>query len=85
MDVEILSQEKDTLKLEISNLTIAEILKTYLNKYPEVSFAAWKREHPTKNPVLSIKAKNPKKIVKDAISDIKKELEKIEKDFSRLK
>ena len=69
----------------MENLTLAEILRVYLNKDSDVKFAAWKREHPTKKPILSVKAKNPKKAIKDAAALIIKDLDKIEKDFSKLK
>lgn len=83
--MEILKQEKDSIEVQLNNLTLAEILRVYLNKDSDVKFAAWKREHPTKNPILAVKAKNPKKAIKDAVSAITKDLDKIEKDFSKLK
>lgn len=85
MDIKILKEEKDTIEVEINNLTIAEIIRVYLNKDSSVSFAAWKREHPTKNPVLKVQAKNPKKAIKDAASAVVKDLEKVEKDFKSMK
>ena len=85
MDVKILKAEKDSLEVEIDSLTMVEILRVYLNKDSNVVFAAWKRDHPTKNPLISIKGKNPKKSLKDAISAIEKDLGKIEKDFPKLK
>ncbi len=85
MNIKILEQEKDSIKVEIDSLTIAEILRVYLNKNSSVSFAAWRRNHPTENPILSVKAKNPKKVIKDAVSTITKDLDKVSKDFSGLK
>lgn len=85
MDIKVLNQEKESIEVQLDNLTLAEILRVYLNKDSDVKFAAWKREHPTKNPILSVKAKNPKKVIKDAVSAITKDLDKIEKDFSKLK
>ena len=83
--MEILKQEKEAIEVQLDNLTLAEILRVYLNKDSDVKFAAWKREHPTKKPILSVKGKNPKKAIKDAVSAIVKDLDKIEKDFSKLK
>ena len=60
MDVKIITDEKSTLDIEIDNLTIAELLRVYLNKESGVKLAAWKREHPLKNPVLHIEADNAK-------------------------
>ena len=85
MDLKILKEDKEEIELELSNVTLAEVLRVYLNEDSSVSFVAWKREHPTKDPVLKVKAKNPKKAIKDAVSTVIKELDKIEKDFSGLK
>lgn len=86
MEIKILNSSKDELEVEIDSLTITELLKVYLNQDSAVSFAAWKREHPTKNPILKVqtKGKTAKKAVSDAIAKIDKELDKIEKDFSKL-
>lgn len=86
MEITILKNEKEEIKLEIENITLAEILKVYLNKDSSVNFAAWRREHPTKNPVLKVKTKGKtaKKAVNDAISAINKELDKVEADFKKL-
>lgn len=87
MEIKILKSSKDETEIEIERLTIAEILRVYLNKDPAVVFAAWKREHPTKNPVLKVqtKGKTAKKAVDDAISSIVKELDKFEKEFKVMK
>ena len=85
MDLKILKEDKEGIEVELDNVTLVEVLRVYLNENSDVSFVAWKREHPTKNPVLKIKAKNPKKALKDAVSVIIKELDKVEKDFASLK
>ena len=87
MEIKVLSSSKDEMDVELGNLTIAEILRVYLNKDDSVSFAAWRREHPTKNPVLTVKTKGKtaKKAINDAVSAIEKDLEKIEKDFDKMK
>jgi len=87
MEIKVLSSSSDEMELEINNLTLVEILRVYLNKDSSVTFAAWKREHSTKSPVLSFKTKGktPKKALNDAIDDITKELESIESEFSKLK
>ena len=80
MEIEIVQQEKSNLELKINNQTVAEILRVYLNK-EGVEFAAWRKEHPTKPIVFKIQSsdKATKKIVSDAISAIKKDLDGIEK------
>jgi DNA-directed RNA polymerase subunit L len=87
MEINILKNTKDELEVELESLTIAEILRVYLNKDSDVTFAAWKREHPTKKPILLIKTKGKtaKKAIDDAVSAITKNLEVIESDFKKLK
>ena len=76
MKIEILKQEKSEVELKIDNITIAEILRVYLNKRG-IEFAAWRREHPSKPVVMLIKGSNVKKEVADSINEIKKDLSKI--------
>ena len=85
MDIKILKSEKNELEVEISNLTIAEILRVYLHKDDSVVFAAWRRDHPSKPAVLRVetKGKTPKKALEDAISLITKEAEKIVSDVKK--
>lgn len=87
MEINVLKSSKDELELELENLTIAEILRVYLNKDSSVEFAAWKREHPTEKPVLAVKTKGktPKKAVADAVNSITKDLDKVEADFKKMK
>jgi DNA-directed RNA polymerase subunit L len=85
MELKILKDEKEELELELENITLAEILRVYLNKDADVSFVAWKREHPTRKPILSVKGKNPKKAVKEGVAMIVKDLDRVEKEFEKLK
>lgn len=87
MNIKILKDEKNEIEAEIGNLTMAEILRVYLNKDSAVTFAAWRREHPTKKPILKVqtKGKTAKKAIEETISMIIKDLDKFEKDFEKLK
>jgi DNA-directed RNA polymerase subunit L len=87
MEMNILKDSKEELEVEIGSLTMVEILRVYLNKDSAVTFAAWKREHPTKKPILAVrtKGKTPKKALNDAIAAITKDLDNIESDFKKLK
>ena len=87
MEMKVLRNEKDEIEVELGSITIAEILRVYLNKDSGVTFAAWKREHPTKSPILLVKTKGKtaKKAVGDAVTSITKDLDKIEGDFKQLK
>jgi len=78
MDIKIIDQSKDSIEIQVDNVTIAELLRVYLNKQG-VEFAAWRRDHISKPALLRIKSSNKtvKKEITDAISSIKKEIEKI--------
>ena len=86
MEINVLKKDKNEIEVELGNLTIAEILRVYLNKDSSVTFAAWKREHPTKKPVLKVttKSKTAKKAIDDAVTAITKDLDKFESDFKKL-
>ena len=84
MEIKILSEDKKEMNVEIDNLTIVELLRVYLNN-EGASLAAWKREHPSKNPVLHIEADNPKKLLQKAIAAIQKDLEAASAEFKKLK
>lgn len=85
MEIKVLEDKKDEMTVEIGNLTIAEILRVYLNKDENVSFAAWRREHITKSPILKIKTrgKTAKKALRDAISHVEKDADKILADVKK--
>jgi DNA-directed RNA polymerase subunit L len=87
MEMNILRSSKDEIEIQVENLTIAELLRVYFNKDPSVTFAAWKREHPSEKTILNVKVKGKtiKKVFNDAIAAITKDLDKIEKDFSAMK
>jgi len=85
MDVKIIKEEKDNLVLEISNQTVAEILRVYLNEDDSVQLAVWKREHPEKPVILEVKTKGKtaKKALEDAASQIEKDTEKYADEFKK--
>ncbi|HUW44046.1 MAG TPA: RpoL/Rpb11 RNA polymerase subunit family protein [Bacillota bacterium] len=87
MEIDVLKSSKDEIEMHIGNLTTTELLRVYLNKDPSVTFAAWKREHPSEKAILNVKVKGKtvKKAISDAITAITKDLDKIEKDFSAMK
>ena len=87
MEINIIESSKNEIKIEIENLTIAEILRVYLNKDSAVTFVAWKRKHPTEKPVLLVQTtgKIAKKAINDAVNSIAKDLDKLESEFKKLK
>jgi len=87
MELKILRNSKDEMELQIENLTLAEILRVYLNKDSAVTFVAWKREHPSENPTLLVKTKGKtaKKALSDAVVAVTKDLDGVEKEFKAMK
>jgi len=83
MEAKFLRDEKNDAEIELDNSTVAEVLRAYLNKDSSVEFAAWKKEHPTENPVLKIKTrgKTAKKALSDAAALIEREGDKLVKSF----
>ena len=84
MNIEIIKSEKDDLEIKIDNLTVAEILRVYLNEQG-IKFAAWRKEHPSKPIVFKIQTsgKTVKKAVSEAVSAISKDLNSALKDLKR--
>lgn len=85
--INVLKSSKEEVEVEVESLTIAEILRVYLNKDSSVSFVAWRREHPTENPVVLVKTKgkSAKKAINSAIASITRDLDKFLSDFNKLK
>jgi DNA-directed RNA polymerase subunit L len=84
MEIKILKDEKNVLDVEIGNVTIVELLRVYLNENG-AKMAVWKRDHPSKNPVLHIEADDPKKILKEAISQINSEIDNAVSEVKKIK
>ena len=84
MEITILKDEKEILELEVASLTIVELLRVYLNENG-AKIAVWRREHPSKNPILRIEADNPKKVLKEAIAQIEKEIDLAVEEVKKIK
>tara|TARA_Y100000310_G_scaffold241884_1_gene246033 strand:+ start:2322 stop:2576 length:255 start_codon:yes stop_codon:yes gene_type:complete len=78
MELEVIKSEKEELEVKIDNITVAEILRVYLNEQG-VKFAVWRKEHPTKPAIFKIQTsgKTTKKAISEAISAIKKDTAKL--------
>ncbi|MEK6800859.1 MAG: hypothetical protein AABY10_01505 [Nanoarchaeota archaeon] len=79
MDIKILKQEKNGLEFTIDSITVAEILRVYLNKN-NTDFAAWRRVHPDEPLLMKVESsgKNVVKEISEAVEMIKKDLNKIQ-------
>ncbi len=84
MEVKVLKDEKGELDIEVDSLTVAELLRVYLNQNG-AKIAAWRRDHPSKNPTLHIEAENPKKLLKDTVAKLEKEIDSVVESFKKLK
>lgn len=82
MQIEIVTQEKNEVELRMDNITVAEVLRVYLNE-AGADFAAWRREHPDKPIVMKIQGKDVKKDVSTAVKAIKKDLEEFVKSVKK--
>jgi len=84
MEIKVLKEDKNMIEVEIDSITIVELLRIYCNK-EGAKIAAWKRDHPTKNPILHVEGDNPGKIIQKAISAVQKELESYSEEFKKMK
>jgi len=81
MDIKILEETDDKVKLEIDDLTFVNLLNEVVWKQ-KIEWAAWARDHPyLSNPVISVKAKDPKKALIAAAEQIQADAEAIKKAF----
>ena len=87
MITKILKNEKNHIEVEISNASIAELIRSFLWQDDSVKVAAWKRDHPTKSPVLIVKTdgKTAKKAIEDCIERIEKMNDKVLEEFKKSK
>lgn len=83
MKINYITEKKDDITFETDNPTVCELLRVYLNKEEDVKLAAWKREHPTKNPIMTLttNGKDAKKLLRETAKTIEKDLDKLEKEF----
>lgn len=83
--INVIEKTKDKLEVEIDSLTLAELLRGELWKDDKITVSAWKREHPSKNPVLVVQTKgeSPKKAISDCIDRIQKINDSILSEFKK--
>ena len=83
MEINYLTEKKEEITFETDNPTVCELLRVYLNSEDDIKLAAWKKEHPTKKPIMTLmtNGKDAKKLLKDVAKKIEKDLDKVEKEF----
>lgn len=84
MEIKVINEDKNSMDIEIDSVTVVELMRVYLNK-EGAKMAAWRRDHPSKNPILHIEAEHPKKLVQKAIESVQKDLATLEADFKKIK
>jgi DNA-directed RNA polymerase subunit L len=85
MELKIIKDEKNELIVSINNLTVAELIRVYLNQDESVKLGAWRKEHYSKPLILNIvtDGKSAKKALTDAIAKARKDLEKYSDEFKK--
>ena len=83
MKIEVLEDEKNTLKIEIhDNQTLVNLINENLWQQ-KVDMAAYKIDHPyLSKPVLIIKSKNPKKSLLDATEQVIEDVKELRKKLN---
>jgi DNA-directed RNA polymerase subunit L len=86
MKIKILKKEKNELEVEMDNLTLAEVIRNELWEDPSVEISAWKRENPSKDPILVVKTKgkDAMKALHDCIERIQDHNNEILKEFKKI-
>ena len=84
MEVQIISQSANECELRVDNLTVAEVLRVYLNEQG-IKFAAWRRDHLTKPVIFRIESsgKTVKKAISEAVNAISKDLDNLVKGLGK--
>ena len=85
MIVNVLKNEKNHLEIELNNLTIAELVRNELWEDSAVTVAAWRKTHPTKNPILVIKTngKSAQKVLVECLEKVGKNNKKMIDDAKK--
>jgi DNA-directed RNA polymerase subunit L len=86
MEVKILSNEKNTLEMELAGAdqSLAQLLAEKLSEDKDVEFASFKVEHPlVALPKLLVRTKKgePAKLVLEKLAEIKSEVAEFRKQF----
>ncbi|MFH0736994.1 MAG: DNA-directed RNA polymerase subunit L [Candidatus Micrarchaeota archaeon] len=89
MDAKVLSNEKNTLEMELTGMdqSLAQLLAEKLNQEKDVEFASYKVEHPLLgNPKLYVRTKKgePAKLVLEKLDEMKKELLGFKEQFTQI-
>jgi DNA-directed RNA polymerase subunit L len=71
MDIRILEENDEMLKVEIDDVTLVNLLNEKIWKQRGIEFSAYNIEHPyLSKPIITVRSKNPKKALIDAADKI---------------
>ncbi|MEM4663056.1 MAG: RpoL/Rpb11 RNA polymerase subunit family protein [Candidatus Diapherotrites archaeon] len=89
MEITLLRVEKDLVefKMKGERHTFPQLLKHYLLKNPDVTFCAYKLEHPMDNDclfIVKVKKGSPWQALKEANKEIMAELDDLEKKIKEV-
>ncbi len=80
MELRILEENDDMLKVEIDDVTLVNLLNEKVWKQRGIEFSAYKIEHPyLAKPVITVKSKNPKKALIEAADKIIEDVDALRK------
>ena len=83
MEIKVLEETEDKVKLELDSATFANLLNEALWK-EKIEWAAWTQQHPyLAKPVISVKAKDPKRALIAAAEQIQSDAEALKKAFAK--
>jgi len=83
MEVKKIEEKDDFLKVELDNLTLANLINENLWKQ-KIDYAAYSKKHPyLSNPQLVVKGKNPKKLLIDAANQIIEDCKELQAQLKR--
>jgi DNA-directed RNA polymerase subunit L len=85
MEVKVLEQTEEKIKIEMDDKTFINLLNTNLWKQ-KIDYAAWTQAHPyLAKPTLLVKSKNPKQSLLDAADQIIEDITALKKALAKAK
>ncbi|MCX6803600.1 MAG: DNA-directed RNA polymerase subunit L [Candidatus Diapherotrites archaeon] len=90
MKLHVLKNEKNEMEffIEGERYTLPNILKEKISADDSVEFCAYRLEHPLDKKarfIVKTSGKSPKKVIEDAIKNIKEDLAEFKKEVEKLK
>jgi len=80
VNVKLIEEKKDTLKVEIDDVTLVNLLNENIWMQRGIEFSAYNIDHPyLAKPVITVRSKNPKKALIDAADKIIDDVDTLKK------